>query len=62
MKRQFKVRLVEKPLPINIKPEVVTTQTSMVKPTATAAKLNPIPLTVYNLSRPKVHEIPSPTV
>ena len=58
MKRQFKVRLVEKPLPINIKSEPVTTtatatQTSMVKPTATAAKLNTIPLTVYNLTRPK---------
>ena len=43
IKRQFKVRLVEKPLPINIKPEAVTTiatatQTSMVKPIAAAAK------------------------
>ena len=69
MKKQFKVRLVEKPLPINIKPEEVTTtatatqtQTSVVKPTATAAKLNPILLRVYNLSKPNVQEIPNPTV
>ena len=67
MKRQFKVRLVEKPLSINTEQEVVATtgtatETSMVKPTATAAKLNQIPLTVYNLSRPGVQEIPKPTI
>ena len=67
VKRQFKVRLVEKPLPINIGPEAVATtataiKTSMVKPTATAAKLNPIPLIAYNLSRPKVQEILNATI
>ena len=67
MKRHIKVRLVEKPLPINIKPEAITTmatatQMPMVKPIAAAAELNPIPLTVYNLSRPKVQELPNPTL
>ena len=67
MKMQFMVSLVEKSLPINLKPEAVTTTatatpTLMVKPIATAAKLNPIPLTVFNLSRPKVQESPSLTV
>ena len=32
------------------------------KPTATAAKLNPIPLTVYNLSKTNVQEIPNPMI
>ena len=39
-----------------------STQTSVVKPTATAAKPSPIPLTVYNLSQIKVQEIPNPTI
>ena len=67
IKRQFIVRLVEKPLLINIEPEAVATtatakQTSMVQRTATAAKQNSIPLTVCNLSSPKVQEMPNPTM
>ena len=67
IKRQFKVRLVEKSLPVNTEPEVVvstatSTQTSVVKPTATAARLNPIPLTVYDLSKTKAQEISNPTI
>ena len=51
-KRQFKVRVVEKSLPVNTEPEVVataatSTQTSVVKSTTTAAKPSSIPLTVY---------------
>ena len=66
IKRQFMVRLVEKSLPVNTEPEVVatttaSTQTSVVKPTATAARLNPIPLTAYDLSKTKAQEIPNPT-
>ena len=67
IKRKFMVRLVEKSLPVNTEPEVVattatSTQTSVVKPTATTAKVNPIPLTVYNLSKTKDQEIPNPTI
>ena len=39
-----------------------STQTSVVKPTATAAKPSPIPLTVYNLSQTKVQEKPYSTI
>ena len=69
MKRQFKVSLIEKPLPTNTEPEAVATtatapQTSKVKPTTThtkwpTAKLIPIPLKVYNLSSDKIQEVPS---
>ena len=67
IKRQIWVRLVEKSLPVNTKPEAVatmvtSTQTQVVKPTATAAKPSPIPLTVNNLSQTKVQEIPNPTI
>ena len=59
IKRQFKVRLAEMSLPVNTEPEAVattttSTQTSVVKLAATAAKLNPITLTVYNLSKTEV--------
>ena len=67
IKRLFKVRLVEKSLPVNTEPEAAattatSTQTSVVKPTATVAKPNPIPLTVYNQSKTKFQGIPNPTV
>ena len=67
MKRQFKVRLVEKSLPANTEPETVattgtSTQTSVVKPTATAAKPSLILITVYNLSQTRVHKIPNPAI
>ena len=67
IKRQFKVRLIKKSLPVNTEPEVVATTTAstqkqVVKPKAAAAKPSPIPLTVYNLSRTKVQEIPNPTI
>ena len=66
IKRQFKVRLVERSLQVNREPEVVATtvtltQTSVVNPAATAAKPSLIPLMVYNLSETKVQEIPKPT-
>ena len=60
------VRLIEKSLLVNTEPDVVattmtSTQTSVVKPTTTAAVPSPIPLTVYNLAQTKVQEIPNPT-
>ena len=66
IKRQFKVRLVEKSLLVNPEPEVVATtatltQTSVVKPTTTTAKHSLIPLMVYSLAQSKIQEIPNPT-
>ena len=66
IKRQFMVRLIEKSLLVNTEPDVVattmtSTQTSVVKPTTTAAVPSRIPLTVYNLAQTKVQEIPNPT-
>ena len=68
IRKQFKVRLVEKPLSHNRKPEATATtatatQTPMMKPTATSikgpnAKLTPIPLAVYNMPSAKMQEVP----
>ena len=67
--KQFKVRLIKKPLSPTMKPETVATtanamQTSMTKPTATStrwptAKHTPIPLTIYNMPSAKIQEVPS---
>ena len=65
IKRQFKVGLIEETLPVNTRPEVVatmvtSTQTQVVKPTATTAKPSPIPMTVYSLFQTKVKKNPQP--
>ena len=67
IKSQFKVRLIEKSLPVNPESEAVATtatslQTLVVKPSATTAKPSLILLTVYNLAQNRVQEIPNPTV
>ena len=69
IRKQFKVRLIEKPLSHTTKPEdIVTTatatQTLMMKPRATSTKwptvkLTPIPLTIYNVPSVKIQEVPS---
>ena len=71
IRKQFKVKLIEKPLSHTTKPEAIAitataNQTLMMKPTATStklptAKLTPIPLTVYNVSSAKIQEVPSPS-
>ena len=66
MKRQFKVRLVEKSLPNNAESEAVataatSTQMPVVKETTTTAKPSPIPMMVYNLDKSKIQEILNPT-
>ena len=65
IRKQFKVRLIEKPPCYTMKPEatatiVTATQTLMMKPMATSTKwpTAPIPLTVYNVSTTKIQEIP----
>ena len=68
IRKQFKVRLIEKPLSPTTEPETIATtatatQTLMMKPTATStkwptAKPIPIPLTIYMPSA-KIQEIPS---
>ena len=68
IRKQFKVRLIEKPLSKDGKPEATATtatatQTSMIKPTATStkwpnAKLTSIPLTVHNVPSAKIQEVP----
>ena len=66
IRKQFKVRLIEKPLFHNKKPEATVTtatQTLMMKATATSrkwpnAELTPIPLTVYNVPSAKIIEVP----
>ena len=69
IRKQFKVRLIEKLLSHTTKPEAIATtatatQTSVMKPTATStkwptAKLTPIPLTVYNVLSAKIQQLPS---
>ena len=64
IKRQFKVRLIERSLPVNQEEEVVatvvtSTTTSVVKPKTT--KPSPIPLMVYNWAQSKIQEIPNLT-
>ena len=69
IRKQFKVRLIEK-LPSNTtKPQATTsnataTQTPMTKPTATATKLPivAIPLTVHNIPTAKIQEVPRSTM
>ena len=68
IRKQFKVRLIEKPLSHTTKPEATATtaaatQTLMMKPTAMSTKwptpkLTPIPLTVYNVPSAKIQEVP----
>ena len=67
IRKQLKVRLIEKPTmtPETIATTATATQTLMMKPTATStkwstAKLTPIPLTVYNAPNTKIQEVPSP--
>ena len=64
IRKQFKVRLTEKPLSHTTKAEAIATtltatQTSMMKPTATftkwpTANCTPIPLTIYNVPSAKI--------
>ena len=68
IRKQFKVRLIEKPLSNITKPEVTATnvtatQTPMTKPMAMSTKwpTAPIPLTVYNVSSANIQEIPRPS-
>ena len=65
IRKQFKVRLIEKPPSNTTKPEatatnVTATQTPMTKAMATSTKwpTAPIPLTVYNMSNTDIPEIP----
>ena len=65
MKRQFKVRLIEKSLPVNTESEAVATITTLMQmpvvvQTTTTTKPSPIPVMVYNLAQSKIHEIPNP--
>ena len=72
IRKQLKVRLIEKYLSLSSEPEAVATtatamQTLMMKPTATStkwptAKLTPVPLTVYNLPSTKIQEVPSSSI
>ena len=69
IRKQFKVRLIEKPLSPITKPKAIattatSTKTLMTKPTATStkwptAKLTPIPLTIYKVPSTKIQEVPS---
>ena len=69
IRKQFQVRLIEKPLSHTTKLEVIATtatatETLMMKPTTTStkwptAKLTPIPFTVYNVPSAKIQEVPS---
>ena len=64
IRKQFKVRLIEKLLSPTMKPETIATtatamQTSMMKPTTTSTrwptgKLTPIPLTIHNVPSAKI--------
>ena len=65
IRKQFKVRLIEKPPSNTTKQEAITinaiaTQTPMAKPTSTSTKWSatPIPLTVHNIPTTKVQEVP----
>ena len=64
IRKQFKVRLIEKSASHTTKPEATATmttatQTSMMKPMATSAKWQtaPIPLIAYNVSSTTIQEI-----
>ena len=65
IRKQIKVRLIEKPPSNTTKPgatvtNVSATQTPVTKPTATSTKwpTAPIPLTAHNISTAKIQEIP----
>ena len=69
LKRQYKVRLIARPSlpPSARKPNTIAdTATAMaMKPTSTptkwpAAKLTPVPLTIYKMPVINIQEIPSP--
>ena len=65
IRKQFKVRLIEKPASNTMKPEATTTnatatQTPVTKPTAMSTKwpTAPILLTVHNIPTTKIQEVP----
>ena len=63
MKRQFKVRLIEKSLlePKAAATMATSTPTSVVQSTTTTAKPSPIPVMMYNLAQGKFQGVPNPT-